>query len=282
MGKRETKDTSGKWTKKGHHDNTRIRKDGHSGGERATEGKGRSRESAANNPPKGNKDRSKVGEDTNTGADVERDVGSALRRMWRKEGRCLSCGSESHRIKDCSLRPKTEDKKGTTQSTKLNAASTSKPNAAKTSAKDATKPSKDRSHEKSQVDKSKGNFATPSAGPSERGSKRPRDKSPSGLTPSAKKGSNFSYASVTNRAIAMVILSKEGNHITVREQNRLKTLVEERWIDQLAKGEDLVAVERWEYTTRNATVYLADAASVETVKQEAAKLNLRLQSKAEY
>ena len=170
---------------------------------------------------------------------------------------CAGCGgrraaasrAESPRIKDCSLRPKTEDKKKTTPSTKLNAASSSKPNGAKTSAKDATKPSKDRSHEKSQVDKSKGNFATPSAGPSERGSKRPRDKSPSGLTPPAKKGSNFSYASVTNRAIAMVILSKEGNHIRVREQNRLKTLVEERWIDQLAKGEDLVAVERWEYTT---------------------------------
>ena len=107
MGKhRETKDTSGRWSKKGHNDNAGSRKDVHSGGERASEGKGRSRESAANNPPR-DKGKSKVGEDTNTGSDDKRVVGSALRRMWRKEGRCLSCGSESHCIKDCSLRPKT-------------------------------------------------------------------------------------------------------------------------------------------------------------------------------
>ena len=105
MGKhRETKDTSGRWSKKGHNDNAGSRKDVHSGGERASEGKGRSRESAANNPPR-DKGKSKVGEDTNTGSDDERVVGSALRRMWRKEGRCLSCGVPPHQ----GLQPEAQD-----------------------------------------------------------------------------------------------------------------------------------------------------------------------------
>ena len=233
---------------------------------------------------------------------VSEDTEAARRRLWRKEGRCLSCGSETHHIKDCKLAPK-ESKATVGESSSRaksgpNVASAksnvdSRPSlkakgakvapAPQSKVKVTAKPSfKDRSNDTLKVNKSSGKRATPSSGFSKRGDKRSRDMSPSGFTPPMKKATNFSYATVSNSAIAMVILNNEGNHVAIREHNRLRTQVEERWIDQLNKGEDLVAVERWEYTTRTATVFLEDSTSVETVRQEAEKPNLRLMPKAQY
>ena len=221
---------------------------------------------------KGGKDSTEEREDSR-GESGRDGVTSALRRMWRKENRCLACGSEKHHIKDCSLGAQRDKSGPSTHNTGLKAAPAK--------AKDANPPSNDRDNDSKE---SKGVQHSNPFTPRERAEKRKRpvDMSPSGLTPPVKKGTNFSYATVTNSAICMVILTREGNHIAVREHNRLRTLVEERWINQLEKGENLVAVERWEYTSRTASVFLADAASVETVKEEANKLNLSLMNKEQY
>ena len=207
-------------------------------------------------------------------------VSPSLRRMWRKEGRCLACGSERHHVADCSLAPKRDTIK-TTDAPKAAATSSnsSKPKAAKTGVKATPVPSPSGGRNNDVTTSRGATASTPSAGSKKR---KERDNSPSGFTPPAKKVSNLSYATVANNAIAMVILTKEGNHIAARDMNRLRTQVEERWIDQLNKGETLVAVEQWEYTTRTAAVFLADNQSVETVKQEAGKLGLKLMSRAQY
>ena len=207
-------------------------------------------------------------------------VSSGLRRVWRKEGRCLACGSERHRIADCNLAPPRETSKmSDAPKAAASTSTTSKPKAAKTGVKVTPVPSPSGGRNNDATASRGAMGSTPSAGSKKR---KERDNSPSGLTPPAKKANNHSYATVANNAIAMVILTKEGNHIATREMNRLRTQVEERWIDQVNKGETLVAVEQWEYTTRSASVFLADPQSVETVKQEAAKLDLKLVSKAQY
>ena len=45
-------------------------------------------------------------------------VDPVLRKAWLKEGRCLACGSESHKVRDCALAPPREPSKTDTESVK--------------------------------------------------------------------------------------------------------------------------------------------------------------------
>ena len=69
-------------------------------------------------------------------------VSPGLRRMWRKEGRCLACGSERHRIADCSLaNPRDTSKTLDAPNAAASSSNTSKPKAVETGVKVTPVPS---------------------------------------------------------------------------------------------------------------------------------------------
>ena len=212
---------------------------------------------------------------------------SALRRYWRKRGFCLGCGAADHRIKDCPVpTPST--------STAPNAASkTSSANAPGTS-KTAKKADSGDSRAYRDYNKKKLSYASaaatgsssdsrvkPNSDGKDRGAKRTRDSAPTGLTPPAKTARNFSYAKATAGAIEMVALNCEGGHVSKKDFDELEKLVAKLWSDQFEKGEDTVAVDKWTYTTKMATIFVADSRSVKQVVNEADKLGIALRSRAE-
>ncbi len=214
---------------------------------------------------------------------------SELRKLWRKRGACLSCGSSAHRIKDCSLTPSSPSSTTSSSTTKAPPAGT--PKTAK--AADPVDPRAYRDYDKEKKSSyadtaAKGSSKSkaeqdskPSGSGKSRGAKRSRDPAPTGQTPPAKTAKNFSYAKATAGAIELVILNEDEGHIEVKQHDRLKMLVEELWIQQLEKDQDLVAIDKWSYTYKMATVHVADSASAAMVATEAKKLKLVLKSRAQ-
>ncbi|MEO0804505.1 MAG: hypothetical protein AAFY57_19890, partial [Cyanobacteria bacterium J06642_2] len=124
-------------------------------------------------------------------------------------------------------------------------------------------------------------WVNPNSDGKDRGAKRTRDSAPSGLTPPAKSARNFSYAKATAGAIEVVALNCEGSHVSKKDFEELEKLVFKLWSDQLEKGEDTVAVDKWTYSTKMAIIFVADSRSVKQVAKEADKLGITLKSRAD-
>ena len=217
-------------------------------------------------------------------------VDPVLRKTWLKEGRCLACGSESHKVRDCALAPPRDPNKTDKESVKdkqpmgskskdtqpMGSKSNKSPKGARPDAKASrSKPNGAKS--------TKDNVTQAGVSGDGRGKKRKDPPAPTGATPPAKRATKqFSYASVTEGAVEMVILTRKNTHVPASAMNELRERVELKWLDQLKKGETLVAVENWSYSTRLATVHLADHGSAAVVNAEAMKLELVLKSRQQY
>lgn len=223
----------------------------------------------------------------------------ALRKMWRKKGYCISCGAPDHRIKDCTMAPPKP------QSTALNAApktsststaskATTKTPAAKapTASGKAKEANSDSRGYRAYTDKNKPSYADAAKGGKSdskaksskaggsRGEKRQRDAAPTGQTPPAKKAAkDFSYAKATAGATELLILNSEGGHIPQKEKERLEDRIDQVYLDQCTKGESTVNVDKWTYTTKAASVFVADKESIAIVAAEAEKLGLFLKDR---
>ncbi|MEO0804544.1 MAG: hypothetical protein AAFY57_20100, partial [Cyanobacteria bacterium J06642_2] len=117
-----------------------------------------------------------------------------------------------------------------------------------------------------------------SSGPT-RGAKRSRDPAPTGQTPPAKSARGHSYAKAPPSAIEMIALNCEGGHVSKKDFVKLEELVDKLWDAQFEKDEDTVAVDKWNYTTKLASIFIADERSVEMVAKEAEKLDITLKSR---
>ena len=209
-------------------------------------------------------------------------VDPALRKAWLREGRCLACGSESHKVRDCALVPPRDTTKTDKESVKDKQPMGSK--SSNTKSPKGAKPNAQASRSQPNGAKStKDNVAKAGDNGDGRGKKRKDPPAPTGATPPAKRSTKqFSYASVTEGSVEMVILTRRNTHIPASAMNELREKVELKWLDQLKNGETLVAVENWSYSTRLATVHLADHGSAAVVNAEAMKLELVLKSRRQY
>ena len=209
-------------------------------------------------------------------------VDPALRKAWLREGRCLACGSESHKVRDCALVPPRDTTKTDKESVKDKQPMGSK--SSNTKSPKGAKPNAQALRSQPNGAKStKDNVAKAGDNGDGRGKKRKDPPAPTGATPPAKRSTKqFSYASVTEGSVEMVILTRRNTHIPASAMNELREKVELKWLDQLKNGETLVAVENWSYSTRLATVHLADHGSAAVVNAEAMKLELVLKSRRQY
>ena len=219
-------------------------------------------------------------------------VDPVLRKTWLREGRCLACGSESHMVRDCALAPprdhtktdkesvKDKQPKGSKSKDKQPMGSKSDNNKSPKGAKPDAKASRSQPNRAKSI---KDNVTVAGDNGDGRGKKRKDPPAPTGATPPAKRSTKqFSYASVTEGSVEMVILTRKNTHIPASKMNELRERVEQKWLDQLKNGENLVAVENWSYSTRLATVHLADHGSAAVVNAEAMKLELVLKSRRQY
>ena len=250
--------------------------------------------------------------DSKESSQKDRVVGKPARsllNLWRKEGRCLACGSEAHRIVECALAgPKpsttTTESKGTPSTSSKGSSSTSSGKGPSTSsARAQPSQSKGSGGRAPQPKGSSGHKSNPggsgqrgqpsstnpkgkgrnSSSKEQRGVKRDHDQSHTGYTPESKKANKkFSYAKATEGSLELVIRTEAGNHITKREHFRLKTLAEEIFLTQLEKGETLIEVDEWSHTNLLATVHVGNAASAMTLVSEAKKIGLKLVGRQEY
>ena len=272
-----------------------------------------------NYPPGGTSKGAKAEAGTSSGDSKEssqkdRVVGKPARsllNLWRKEGRCLACGSEAHRIVECALagpKPST-----TTTESEWTPVTSSKGSSSKTSGKGPSS-----SSAKAKPTQPKGSYGTNgtygtygtktvktkpngkghkgqpsnttpkgsgkgSGSKEQRGVKRDHDESHTGYTPESKKANKkHSYAKAAEGSLELVIRTEAGNHITKREHFRLKTLAEEIFLAQLEKGETLIEVDEWTHTNLLATVHVGNAASAMALISEAKKIGLKLVGKQEY
>ena len=163
-----------------------------------------------------------------------------VREMWAREKRCLGCGSESHWKSSCPL------------GAAAGAAATPSTSA----------PSKG--------PKGKGAKAPKLASNQDgRGVKRARDPAPTGQTPPAKKpaAKKFSYAAAATSALEMAIVTREMGHVSKKDFDKLRTLVEDEWLVQLEQGKEPFEVEQWLYTNQLATFAVPNDRSVADVSR---------------
>ena len=172
-------------------------------------------------------------------AAAETQIPRAVMDVWKKEGRCYSCGSESHKKSSCPL--------GTAAAAKVT-------------------PSTSASSSKSRRPKGKGASA-PKPASSDRGVKRSRDPAPTGQTPPAKKPATkkFSYAEAAANAHEMAIVTKEMGHVSKKDFDKLRTLVEDAWLRQLEEGKEPFEVDQWLYTSQLATFSVPNKNSLDEV-----------------
>ncbi len=173
---------------------------------------------------------------------------ASLKRLWRSTGRCLVCGSESHRVVNCELRPP----------------------------QGAPKPTPEAGDNKPVKGKS-GNG----------GRKRPRG-SASGLTPPAKKTSkvsdpkqaakeaggkgngtgkakpksketrrNFSYADAAKGKWEIALVNEEENHISKTVFNDIQSKFLEEVMLRIRENKWVPELDTWTYSTAYATVTTA-------------------------
>ena len=219
---------------------------------------------------------------------------SALRTLWLKEGRCLKCGSENHRVADCPARqspvigddrvpdrpnPPTKGK----APNKAKSAAGGKGEAEGATPKQ-TLPAKGASAlpdgTSSQArQRPQGEGVTSKAADSRpaTGAKRSHDQSSSGLTPPSKKNlTKFSYAQASREATELAIVNVDDSHISRKDFGSYEQAVEDAWVACLDKGMVPFHVEKWGYTKHYATVWVNDEESWAAIGVVADKCGLHL------
>lgn len=173
-----------------------------------------------------------------------------LKQLWYREGRCMSCGDSSHRRAECP----NAIPSGSSQPTNSSSVSSTKAVSFKPSTT-ATKPS------------------------DQRGIKRSRDATSSGLTPPAKKGTakvlntkpvtdKFAYATAAKESLGLVIRNQDGSHITRVDFYKLQEAATACWLEhEKNTGDSLFTVETWEYTSTYANALVLDSTSAKKLAE---------------
>ena len=247
-------------------------------------GKGKAKAASSRDSPAGDKGGDRSGPHPST-AGVSNDVW----RLWRKQGRCLMCGSESHRVAECSLNARTPTSTATARTPQTAGARAKGPPYGSKSS-DANRPKgilASRGNQRTGEPMSK--FPQTAVDKRSTGSdvdsrKRGRDSVPTGETPPAKRTTNtkrHTYAQAASGALEMAIVNKDRVHCSWKGFSQLRLFAEERFLQQLERGVVPLAVDKWDYNTHWATVHASDDASLAELRNVASKLNLQLVPKAE-
>ena len=197
------------------------------------------------------------GQPAGAGAASHRSMASGdLREVWRRDRRCLGCGSESHFIRDCPL------------VNQANNVSGSQPkDTSKTGKGKGGQPNPSSNNPKGSQPKGKTSAGTGSANVAG-GKKRKHSTTPTGQTPPPKRPASkkFSYAATAAGAIEVAVVTKEHGHISKKDFNAIRDAVEEKWTTQLEEGKVPFTVEQWSYTSQYATYSVPDTESAGQVE----------------
>ena len=207
-------------------------------------------------------------------------IPNAMIKFWRRNGRCLGCGSEQHRVAQCTAGPSTPTGSPTSASVPTDRA------------KQASQSGKTRegSGPKAPAGKSATNKVTladteprdkgPQSHADSKGQKRKRSvASATGQTPPPKKQATkkFEYARAAENAVELAIVLEDKGHISRKDFNNLRDAADKLFLEQLEKGEtDLISVETWSYSSTLATVNVTDDKSRSALESVAEKLKLRV------
>ena len=197
------------------------------------------------------------GQPAGAGAASHRSMASGdLREVWRRDRRCLGCGSESHFIRDCPL------------VNQANNVSGSQPkDTSKTGKGKGGQPNPSSNNPKGSQPKGKTSAGTGSANVAG-GKKRKHSTTPTGQTPPPKRPASkkFSYAATAAGAIEVAVVTKEHGHISKKDFNAIRDAVEEKWASQLEEGKVPFTVEQWSYTSQYATYSVPNTVSAGQVE----------------
>ncbi len=220
------------------------------------------------------------------------------REIWRKNRRCVGCGSKSHYVRKCPTNP--SDNK------KAYGAGRGKPTPETSGAPNVNQGRKARPTRSGEAPKTTKGAGEPTSGTGrsprptpvtvEAGTRRPRatastshttttaakrarDQTPSGHTPPAKKA--FSYASATIGALEFAIVNADMGHVRRPLYEALRTSVEKAVISELLEGKATILIDQWSYNRELATVHVADSTTAETLKRLATAEGCRLLTRAQ-
>ena len=199
----------------------------------------------------------------------------SLKSLWRKEGRCFVCGSESHKIAECPNKSDSHQSSGGA------------------SGKGAGVSTGSKSNPKPRAKTTESN--TRSSGPADQtGRKRQRSAlsaTASGFTPPAKKSTpnpsgkeatkstksqRFSYAKAAAGAKQLAILRQDGSHIARREFGALQVEMNKEFMEILRADGWVPSVDEWIYSSTTAVVSISDARSCEAITDGIKKLGFEV------
>ena len=193
-------------------------------------------------------------------------VTETLRNMWRREKRCMQCGSENHFRANCPLTK--EENPNRERATAKGGAQ-----------KDATA-SQARSKTTVKGTASANPTRTAAANSYTAGQKRKSHPGPTGSTPPSKKPARkHSYAEAAKEATEMAIVTKDRGHIARRDFEAVRQAVEDKFIAQLDQNVVPLSIEGWNYTSHYATCFVADQESVVSLDEVVKSAGLVLESK---
>ncbi len=219
------------------------------------------------------------------------------RETWRKNRRCVGCGSKSHYVRKCPTNPSDNKKAHGAGRGKPTPETSGAPNvnqgrkARPTRSGEAQKTTKGAGEPISGTGRSprptpvtveagtKRSRATASTPHTTTAAKRARDQTPSGHTPPAKK--TFSYASATAGAMEFAIVNADMGHVRRPLYEALRTSVEKAVITELLEGKATILIDQWSYNRELATVHVADLTTAETLKRLATAEGCRLLTRAQ-
>ena len=253
-----------------------------------------------------------------------------LKALWRKKGACFACGSESHRIAQCSIRAEMSTAKELAkEGKKAREKRPKKAKAKKTVNSAVTETGGTGTHQTGQATEAIGTApwikvtrgkVTKKGAPAPatvagtnaatmttskvtvtkddatqlRGKKRTRDTTPSGLTPPPKKSTAehgarpntfykraFNYARVTSGAREMVILRKDGGHITQKAYLEIIEPLEKILQESLENDGTPFQVDGSEYNTQLATITPVDEASTRRIAEHVNCMGYDFKEKSE-
>ena len=247
-------------------------------------------------------------------------IPSSLLKIWRKEGRCLNCGSETHLRQGCTLHFETQTT--TTTDEEEEAASEKEDEDQQRTQKQELKRMKQqqRRQKKRQLKVSKPSIViTPPAMTKKDAGKEPlpvaqeetgrRSRKrgrggPSGETPRAKRRSpsgrmadsspktsgskrtskkDFSYAAPMQGVVRMMILTAGGNNVTREAFTEiLRKLNETLVIGRMEKGEQVPTVDRWHFTPVMTAADFTDLQSEKAICEFILQLGYQIMTEAEF
>ena len=190
-------------------------------------------------------------------------VTDTLRNMWRRERRCMQCGSENHFRANCPL-TKEEDPNRDRATAKGGV----QKNAKASQAQSRTKAVKGTATANPTRTATANSSRTATANSSTAGQKRKSHPGPTGSTPPSKKPARkHSYAAAASEATEMAIVTKDRGHIARRDFEAVRQAVEDKFIAQLNQNVVPLSIEGWNYTSHYATCYVADQESVVSLEE---------------